>query len=355
MKKLFAALLCLAIVLSLGGCGKKKKPTADDLLQGALGQAGDIYGDALGQVGDALGNIDGLTSNIDGLTGNIEGLTSNISGLIPNVDYNGVAGSGTGGGNTSSGGNHIHSFPSGNCEDPRPCECGAILEHAYLNGICVRCGSDDPAYVAVAYITLNSYSKSLFVGESFSIDADITPGNATNPKITWSSSDTRVATVSSSGKVTAKGTGNAVITATSASGVTASCNVTVKTDPLAGYILTTSEMPKEVSCYFDDTILYSCRLTSLTYTLEESNGYIGIKIVYSGTKTYDYSGVYNNRACNMHWKLYDSKGNVVKTGYITTPELTTRETFASNKATIIDKYDELPIDNYRLEFVDGNW
>ena len=61
------------------------------------------------------------------------------------------------------------------------------------------------------------------------LTVDVTPEDAAED-VEWSSSDTKVATVSSDGKVTAVGSGNAVITATSCfdETITASCNVTVE-------------------------------------------------------------------------------------------------------------------------------
>ena len=56
--------------------------------------------------------------------------------------------------------------------------------------------------------------------------ATIAPSNATNKTVTWTSSNTSVATVSS-GKVTAVAAGTATITAKSSNGKTATCKVTV--------------------------------------------------------------------------------------------------------------------------------
>ena len=67
--------------------------------------------------------------------------------------------------------------------------------------------------VNVNSIVLNRSSLTLDVGEAYTLQATISPSNATNKKVTWSSSNTKVATVSSSGKVTAKREGTATITA----------------------------------------------------------------------------------------------------------------------------------------------
>lgn len=61
------------------------------------------------------------------------------------------------------------------------------------------------------------------VGETIQLIASITPANATNKHVTWSSNNTNVASVDTNGKVIAKGIGNAVITATADGGsITAS-------------------------------------------------------------------------------------------------------------------------------------
>lgn len=66
-------------------------------------------------------------------------------------------------------------------------------------------------------VTSVSFSKSsldLYVGDTSNLKVTINPTNATNKTITWSSSNTKVASVSSTGKVTAKRVGTAIITAT---------------------------------------------------------------------------------------------------------------------------------------------
>ncbi len=67
------------------------------------------------------------------------------------------------------------------------------------------------------------------VGETATLNAIVTPGNATNQKVTWESSDTSVAIVNEYGVVTAIKAGEATITATSEynKNLTASCVVTV--------------------------------------------------------------------------------------------------------------------------------
>lgn len=76
-------------------------------------------------------------------------------------------------------------------------------------------------------IKLDKASKSVYVKESFVLKTDI---KGKDTKATFKSSDSTVATVSETGKVTAKKKGTATIIAT-ANGVEAKCKVTVKEVP----------------------------------------------------------------------------------------------------------------------------
>ncbi|MBD9248037.1 MAG: hypothetical protein EGQ60_04290 [Clostridiales bacterium] len=90
---------------------------------------------------------------------------------------------------------------------------------------------------AVTSVKLNRSALSLEVGETGKLSATVLPDSAADKSITWSSSKTDVASVSSNGTVTAKKAGTAVITATATNGKSASCTVTVTggtTDPDPG-------------------------------------------------------------------------------------------------------------------------
>ena len=88
--------------------------------------------------------------------------------------------------------------------------------------------------IPVTAIKLNKSSKTLTIKggkyPSFQLTARVSPSDATNPDILWSSSDPDVAVVNGSGRVSAVGTGTCVIFATAedGSGVEASCVVKVK-------------------------------------------------------------------------------------------------------------------------------
>lgn len=79
-------------------------------------------------------------------------------------------------------------------------------------------------------ITLDKTEGILNVGNTVTITATVAPEEATNPAVTWSSSDESVATVDETGEVTAVAVGNATITATSEddSSVSANYELTVQ-------------------------------------------------------------------------------------------------------------------------------
>lgn len=97
----------------------------------------------------------------------------------------------------------------------------------------------------VEQIALSKTEGVLTVGNSVTVTATVTPDNATNTTINWTSSDEKVATVDSNGKVTAVAAGNATIKATSESDgdVSADYALTVNkaaAKPVTNYSGTTS-------------------------------------------------------------------------------------------------------------------
>lgn len=83
--------------------------------------------------------------------------------------------------------------------------------------------------VAVSKITVSPKTLNLEVGQTGTLTATVTPDNATDKTVTWTSSDKNVATVDKdNGTVTPVGEGTATITATAANGKKDTCKVTVK-------------------------------------------------------------------------------------------------------------------------------
>lgn len=83
-------------------------------------------------------------------------------------------------------------------------------------------------------ITLDKTEVSLKPNATAKLTATVAPDNAADKDVTWSSSDTTVATVTSTGSVKAVKNGTAVITAKTENGLTAQCTVTVST-PISSF------------------------------------------------------------------------------------------------------------------------
>lgn len=101
--------------------------------------------------------------------------------------------------------------------------------------IAAKIKSGQVAYITVDVtdvlksIALDQTKKTIQAGKSFLLNVSFKPEKATNQKVTWSSSDTSVATVNTIGKVTGVKGGTAMITCKSDDGgYTANCIVTVK-------------------------------------------------------------------------------------------------------------------------------
>lgn len=83
--------------------------------------------------------------------------------------------------------------------------------------------------VAVSGVALNKKVATINVGKTVTVKATVTPANAANKTLSWTSSNTKIATVSN-GVVKGVKAGRAVITAktTDGSNISATCTVTVK-------------------------------------------------------------------------------------------------------------------------------
>lgn len=87
-------------------------------------------------------------------------------------------------------------------------------------------GDSGFSVVYVTEISLSQSSLSLTVGQSFTLSVSVSPNNATNKSVTWTSSNSPVATVNR-GVVKAQKAGATTIYAVSSTGKKASCTVQV--------------------------------------------------------------------------------------------------------------------------------
>ena len=93
-------------------------------------------------------------------------------------------------------------------------------------------------------VSVSPSTASIEAGSTTQLTETVLPANATDKSVTWSSSNTSVATVNSSGLVTGVSAGNATITVTTVDGSkTATCAITVTPVVLTDYVQANSMEP----------------------------------------------------------------------------------------------------------------
>lgn len=162
--------------------------------------------------------------------------------------------------------------------------------YSYYTNVWITQLGTSSSSVLVTSITLNKTSLSLNAGSSEKLTATVLPANATNPYLTWSSSNTSVASVGQDGTVYANAAGTCTITAaaTDGSGKTATCTVTVTTPWTMSVddiqVLSTSESASSVlrvSGIQVNTITASCDASWVTSAQADTTGspyYIRLEI-----------------------------------------------------------------------------
>jgi|GEM_PF-2219267 len=287
-----------------------------------------------------------------------------------------------------------HQWAFATCEMPEHCiNCGitngSALGHNYdfNSGVCVNCGVSDPNFVnananannnnnnnnnnnsnntptnppqtqsseiKVSDIEFPQDSASIHIGDTFTIGYVITPSNATNKTLTWTSNNPNVATVSSSGVIKGIGSGKAMITAKAANGyTTAYFHVTVSEDLISQCKLNLPTVPITLNHYgYDDKVQSTTKVTGIRYVIKENSddGTVDVELYFSGEKTYDENGAGQSDSCKISWKLYDAEGYVVESETVYTTAVKPGEKYKDCKETIYD----LAPGTYTLEILNTN-
>lgn len=173
--------------------------------------------------------------------------------------------------------------------------------------------NDTPKTISVSSVSISKSSISLTVGDSKTITANVSPSNASNKSITWSSTNNSIATVSG-GKITAKSAGTATIIASSNNGKKAYCNITVKakeTEPIRDnrYVQPQTQtirinQPLTIRLYGDEYCTWEISNPYVVKVTSKGNAYITI----IGNK----AGITNITAKTKDGKTFKAKIGVVK-------------------------------------------
>jgi hypothetical protein len=97
----------------------------------------------------------------------------------------------------------------------------------------VGCKENEPTIISVEGVAVNKTSVSLLEGGREKLSATVSPSNAPNLAVYWSSSDIKIVSVDGQGNITAVAPGTAVVTVTTVDGgKKATCQVTVEAKPI---------------------------------------------------------------------------------------------------------------------------
>lgn len=111
-------------------------------------------------------------------------------------------------------------------------------------------------------------------------------------------------------------------------------------------------LPMDVNDFgFRDSLDSTCRLESVTTEEKWYEGKCSMKLLFSGTKTFDTEGDNHSDSCQIGWKLYDENNAVVDSGTCYTSDCTVGEQFRNAEISVYD----LEIGTYRLEILDYKW
>ena len=139
--------------------------------------------------------------------------------------------------------------------------------------------------IAVTSVSLSSNSETIKVGKTVTLTPTISPSNATNKNVTWTSSDTSVATVSG-GTVTGVAAGTTTITVRTVDGnKTATCTVVVQASSAGGeetFTISYTDLPTTYqtgsTVYTADSGIkfqaYNCANYSKKMQFKASSGYL---------------------------------------------------------------------------------
>ena len=136
------------------------------------------------------------------------------------------------------------------------------------------------------------------------------------------------------------------------------CDMCGQVDPivdgaLKNSSLKTPKLPLTVKSYGISECQFN--ITDIEYEFEYySNGKVLLKAKFSGIKVYDSKGDSHSSTCEITWKLYDSNGNVVNSGFQYTPSLTTGEKISNIEETLLPHYKASEPGMYRLEILPTN-
>lgn len=211
--------------------------------------------------------------------------------------------------------------------------------------------SQDQNGIKVTNVSLDKNNITVGTGEKIKLKASVSPKDAMDKSLIWTSSDESVASVDSDGNVVAKRVGGATIKVSSKSGAYAICLVNVLNIQieLPGVPLTLSEICKgdiRTSLSINSVKISTIKYVEGSNKLKGGSFYVSVdvnaELIYAGSKSV--VDIYNS---SIKYILYDSDNNIVKDGYLSYWSMM----LGDEKNAYITFYNLYP-GNYRLVLLD---
>ena len=131
-----------------------------------------------------------------------------------------------------------------------PDGCFSVYRDAEIWNKFLKIATPDGNGIYVHDLSISNTEANVCVGQTIKLSATVTPSEATNKEVRWSSSNDAVATVDNTGRVSVEGCGEAVITVSTTDGSNLSATCVVKaTQPVTGISLSQSEITMSVGEY----------------------------------------------------------------------------------------------------------
>ena len=200
----------------------------------------------------------------------------------------------------------------------------------------------EPQPVKVISLTTSTGNLTLEVGQSSKMSVTVNPSNADNKSVTFSSSNSGVATVDGSGNIVAKAAGTTYITAKS--NENGNINVSI--------VVTVNEKPKPQPTYTGSTILNRvvnelgwCKVSGYNQAFIGKTGCDSI----AGNRYVEMSSLNGSQGIDVAINIYDSSG----TGVVSGVEAIIRWMMPSSGQQIINKLHDSNFYGGTFENMDG--
>ena len=181
------------------------------------------------------------------------------------------------------------------------------------NGLVAKCETKSTTHIIPATaLTLDNTDVKMYVGDGYTLKATITPNNTTSKNITWTSSNTSVATVSR-GIIIALKEGTTTITASTNNGKTATAKVTVSKKVIEPYSVAIDKKEATINVGGKTTLIATItpyNATNKTITWSSSDN--SIATVNNGVVTGIKAGTVNITAKTSNGKTATTKVTVSK-------------------------------------------